>query len=260
MKGKIRNSPSSGEKKKRKEESRIGTVHVASNHSSLSSIPSFLQCLPVNLCISLANGRFTAVNLPHPPPFYISCRPSFHLTLFLPLPPSLSMDLFPSFSSTVRDLSRLGAFGGQTTTCTRWSSSNDGKRWEASLAVVREEEARLMHTAEPSVNDVALPFFSQPIGRFGCQRTYLNLLFKMVPSNHEESVYIVGTFLREKWRNLTVGYMSMFEVVCKNLHFSRQTVEIVSLSLHHFACRTNRDLKSGIETTPALVSLPQIQW
>ena len=44
--------------------------------------------------------------------------------------------------------------------------------------------------------------------------------------------------------------LPMFGFVCKKLHFSRQTVEIASLSLHCFAHRTNRYLTPNPRSPP----------
>ena len=52
--------------------------------------------------------------------------------------------------------------------------------------------------------------------------------------------------------------LPFFGVVCKKLHCWRQTVEIVSLSLHRFMCRANRDLKSRSKTTPRLILMTRI--
>ena len=46
----------------------------------------------------------------------------------------------------------------------------------------------------------------------------------------------------------------MFGFVCKKLHFSRKTMENVSLIVSRFEYRANWDLKSGTETTFGLIS------
>ena len=52
----------------------------------------------------------------------------------------------------------------------------------------------------------------------------------------------------------------MFGVVCKKkLRFLRKFVENISLIVPRFACRANWDSKSKSETTPGLISIPQIQ-
>ena len=64
-------------------------------------------------------------------------------------------------------------------------------------------------------------------------------------------------------KNSSVWYiyiLPIFDFVCKKLHFSRQTVENISLNMHRFACKANRDSKSEIETSYELVSTPQMQW
>ena len=54
--------------------------------------------------------------------------------------------------------------------------------------------------------------------------------------------------------------MPMFGFVCKNSHFLRKIVEIISLIVPRFACKAKWDSKSGTETTPRLILMPQIQW
>ena len=54
--------------------------------------------------------------------------------------------------------------------------------------------------------------------------------------------------------------MPMFEVIYKNSRFLKKTMENISLIVHHFPYRANRDSKSKFETTLGLVSTPQIQW
>ena len=52
----------------------------------------------------------------------------------------------------------------------------------------------------------------------------------------------------------------MFWMFAKDHVFSRKIVENVSLTVLYFACRANRDSKSGTEITFGLVSMPRIQW
>ena len=52
------------------------------------------------------------------------------------------------------------------------------------------------------------------------------------------------------WEMLSNVYnMSMFEVVCKRLYFSRQSVKLKVKILSHFTCRANWDSESGFKTT-----------
>ena len=44
----------------------------------------------------------------------------------------------------------------------------------------------------------------------------------------------------------------MFKVVCEKSHFLRLTIKNVSLTLPHFAYRTNWDLELGTETISGL--------
>ena len=46
--------------------------------------------------------------------------------------------------------------------------------------------------------------------------------------------------------------MSIFEIVCQKSCFKKKIIEIVNLILTRFACKANRDSKSGTETTPNL--------
>ena len=47
-------------------------------------------------------------------------------------------------------------------------------------------------------------------------------------------------------------YIAHIYVVCRKLHFSRQSVDFASLNLHRFTCKAKQDSKSRLETTPGL--------
>ena len=90
--------------------------------------------------------------------------------------------------------------------------------------------------------------------RWTCMEPIPLICYISLLSHHPDSKVINIT------RFNLIYIFPMFGFICKKLHFSRQIVKIVNLSLHRFVCRTNRYSNSKFETTLRLVSTPRIQW